>query len=56
MIRSRGQGSHGGITAFIKDNSGVSMVAQGLTNPTGNHEVVGLIPGRAQRVKDPALP
>ena len=35
-------------------------MAQGLTNPTrnheGNHEVVGLIPGLAQRAKGPALP
>ena len=35
---------------------GVPIVAQWLTNPIRNHEVLGLIPGLAQRVKDPALP
>ena len=30
-------------------------MAQWLTNPTVNHEVVGLIPGAAQWVKDPEL-
>ena len=35
---------------------GVPIVAQWLTNPTRNLEVVGLIPGLAQRVKDLVLP
>ena len=35
---------------------GVPVVAQWLTNPISNHEVVGSIPGLAQWAKDAALP
>ena len=34
---------------------GVAIVAQWLTNPTRNPEVLGSFPGLAQCVKDPAL-
>ena len=35
---------------------GVPIMAQCLTNPTMNHEVVGSIPGLGQWVKDLVLP
>ena len=38
-----------------KADLGVPVVAQWLTNPTRNHEVVSSIPGLAQWVKDLAL-
>ena len=40
----------------LRLSSGVSIVAQWLTNPSRNHEVAGLIPGLAQWAGDPALP
>ena len=46
-------------TALKKEKkilTGVPVVAQWLTNPTRDHEVVGLIPGLAQWIKYPALP
>ena len=39
-----------------KKKKGVPVVAQWLTNQTKNREVVGLIPGLDQWVKDLALP
>ena len=41
---------------FKKISIGVPVVAQWLTNPTGNHEVAGSIPGLAQWVNELALP
>ena len=39
-----------------KHFSGVPVMAQWVTNPTGSHDVAGSIPGLAQWVTDPALP
>ena len=36
-----------------KADPGVPVMVQQLTNPTRNHNAVGLIPGLAQWVKDP---
>ena len=38
------------------ESLGVPVVAEWLTNPSRNYEVVGLIPGLAQWVKDLDLP
>ena len=38
----------------LKEEGGVPVVAQCLTNPTRNHEVAGSIPALSQWVNDPA--
>ena len=40
------------ILSIRKQISGVPVVAQWLTNPTRNHEVVGSIPGLVRWVKE----
>ena len=54
MLYSRKKNCIGEI-AIKKMEIGVPVVAQWLTNPTRNHEVVGSIPALAQWVNDPAL-
>ena len=46
------------IESLIKKQkqTGVPVVAQGLMNPTRNHEVAGSIPGLTQWVMDLVLP
>ena len=40
----------------LEKRTGAPILVQWLTNPTRNHEVVGLILGLAQWVNNPALP
>ena len=56
-VRGSGIRHHYAFIAGVhqKDILGVPFVAQWLTNPTKNHEVVGSIPSLAQWVKGLAL-
>ena len=53
MLKSRSPRTPGKV---MKKRTGVPVVAQWLTNPTGDHGVAGLVPALAQWVDDPALP
>ena len=53
LIRNKGWPSSKSLQTRVP---GVPVVAQWLTDPTRNYEVVGPIPDLAQWVKDPALP
>ena len=46
---------HCNTTQLKIKTAGVPVVAQWLTNPTGNLEVAGSVPALAQWVRDPAL-
>ena len=56
MLNGQGDAFTIVIVILKKTHSGVPVMAQWLTNLTRNHEIVGLIPGLAQWVEDPALP
>jgi len=54
-MRLRGPSESLGMKPVLKD-VGSSRRGTAETNPTRNHEVLGLTPGLAQWVKDPVLP
>ena len=54
--RDESQGRCMILMAEKEEKAGDPIMAQWLTNPTSNHEVVGSIPGLTQLVKDPVLP
>ena len=54
--KMNGQITSNEIETVILKIPGVPVVAQWLTNPTRNHEVVGSVPALAQQVNNLALP